>query len=124
MGFYKIDRLLGGIISDGLRWQAAVSVGKPNLATASGIRHDGTSVSCNATPIIEHGETSANPTNDGYFNETDGNIVRVIIDTLIELYVQPHQAKVPSGGGCGGNDNAWNDSEKEKDKLKPRRKRR
>ena len=124
MGFYKIDRLLGGNISDGLRWQAAVSGGKPNLATASGIRHDGTSVSCNATPIIEHGETPANTTSGEFFTETDGSIVRVTINALIELCLQPYQAKVPSGGGGGGNDNAWNDSDKEKDKLKPRRKRR
>lgn len=122
MGFYKIDRLLGGNISDGLRWQVAVSGGKPNLATASGICHDGTLASQDVTTIIEHGETSANPTSDGYFNETNGSIVRVTIDTLIELCVQPHQAKVTSGGG-GGNDSGWNDSGKEKNKYKPRRRR-
>jgi len=122
MGFYKIDRLLGGNISDGLRWQAAVNDGLANLAAANGIRHDGTLASQDVTTIIEHGETSANPTNDGYFNETDGNIVRVTIDTLIELCVQPHQAKVTSGGG-GENDSGWNDSGKEKNKYKPRRRR-
>lgn len=124
MGFYKIDRLLGGNISDGLRWQATVNDRKPNLVTASGICHDCTSVSWNDTTIIEHGETSENPASDEYFNETDGSIVRVTIDTLIELYVQPHQAKVLSGGGGGRNDNSWNDSDKKKDKLKPRRRRR
>lgn len=45
MGFYKIDRLLGGNICDGLRWHATVNVGEPNLATASVICHDSTSVS-------------------------------------------------------------------------------
>lgn len=45
MGFYKIDRLLGGNICDGLRWNATVNVGEPNLATASVICHDSTSVS-------------------------------------------------------------------------------
>lgn len=124
MGFYKIDRLLGGNICDGLRWNATVNVGEPNLATASVICHDSTSVSWNAATIIEHGETSANPESDEYFNETEGSIVRVTIDMLIELYVQPHQAKVLSGGGGGGNDNGWNDSDKEKDKYKPRKIRR
>lgn len=121
MGFYKIDRLLGGNISNCLRWQATVNDRKPNLATASGICHDGTSVSWNDTTIIEHGEPSENPASDEYFNETDGSIVRVTIDTLIELCVQPHRAKVLSGGG---NDNGWNDSDKEKNKYKPRKIRR
>lgn len=125
MGFYKIDRLLGGNISDGLRWQATVNDRKPNLATASGICHDdGTSVSWNATPIIEHGEPSENPASDEFFNETDGSIVRVTIDTLIELCVQPHQAKVLSSGGGGGNDNGWGENDKEKNKYKPRKIRR
>lgn len=120
MGFYKLDRILGGNISDGLRWQAAVNGGKPNLAAVSGILSDSASESWNVTPIIEHGETSVNQTNDDCFNETDGSIVRVTIDTLIELCVHPHQAKVSSCGG--GNNNGWND--KEKDKLKPRRRKR
>lgn len=124
MGFYKINRRLNGNISDGVRWQAAVNVGKPNLAAVSGILSDRASESWNVTPIIEHGETMANQTSNEFFSETDGNIVRVTIDTLIELCVQPHQAKTLSGGG--GNDNGWNDSdnEKEKNRHKPGRRRR
>lgn len=124
MSFYKIDRRLDGNISDGVRWQMVVNGGKPNFAAVSDTLSDSASESWNVTPIIEHGETSVNQTNDDCFNETDGSIVRVTIDTLIELCVQPHQAKVSSGGGSGGNDNGWNDSDKEKDKLKQRRRRR
>ena len=122
MGFYKINRRLDGNISDGVRWQAAVNVGKPNLGTASGIRFGDIPAWCNVMPDSNHVEAPANPTSEDCFNETDGSIVRVTIDTLIELCVQPHQAKVSSGGGSGENDNGWND--KEKDKLKPGRRRR
>ena len=121
MGFYKIDRLLDGNISNGLRWQATVNDGSANLTTESDIRHDGTSASQNVMPIFEHSEV---PASDEIFSETDGNIVRVTINALIELCVQPHQARVSSGGGGGGNDSGWGDNDKEKDKLKPRRRRR
>lgn len=122
MGFYKLDRILGGNISDGLRWQAVVNGGKPNFAAASDTLSDGASASWNSTPIFKYNETMANPTSNEFFSETDGNIVRVTIDTLIELCIQPHQAKVSSGGG--GNDNGWSDSDKEKNRHKPGRRRR
>ena len=66
--------------------------------------------------------------------ETDGNgsgsaepgsyIVEVTIGTLMELCVQPHQAKVSSGDGGGGNENGWGENDNEKDKHKPRRRKR
>ena len=120
MGFYKLDRILGGNISDGLRWQAVVNGGKPNFAAASDTLSDGASASWNSTPIFKYDETMVNPTSNEFLNETGGSIVRVTIGTLIELCVQPHQAKTLFGGG--GNDNGWND--KEKDKLKSGRRRR
>ena len=121
MGFYKLNRVLCGNISHGLRWQAAANVGKPNFATASGIRFCDTPAWCNIMPDSNHVETPANPASDDCFNEKDGSIVRVTIDTLIELCVQPHQAKVSSGGG--GNDKGWDDSDKEKNRHKPGRRR-
>ena len=62
--------------------------------------------------------------NGGNPAESGSNIVQVTIGTLMELCVQPHQAKVSSGGGGGGNESGWGDNDNEKDKLKPRRRRR
>lgn len=56
--------------------------------------------------------------------EPGSNIVQVTIGVLMELCVQPHQAKVSSGGGGGGNESGWGDNDDEKDKHKPRRRRR
>ena len=50
--------------------------------------------------------------------------VQVGINALIELCVQPHQAKVSSGGGGGGNESGWGENDKEKNKYKPRKMRR
>ena len=131
MGFYKLDRLLGGRITDNMVWRnnlygencvqpidelhadreaSTYESDRPSGQTTKSISTDGqTSPSDNGT--------SAEP-------NADAAIVRVGIGVLIELCVQPHQAKVSSGGGGGGNDNGWGDSDKEKDKLKPRRRRR
>ena len=56
--------------------------------------------------------------------ESGSNIVQVTIGTLMELCVQPHQAKVSSSGGGGGNESGWGDNDNEKDKHKPRRRKR
>ena len=128
MGFYKLDRLLGGRITDNVEWRNNLYVGnyarpmddpytgreaypygvdKPFEQTEKSISTDG-----QAEPS-DNG-TSAEP-------DADATIVRVGISVLIELCVQPHQAKVSSGGG-GGNESGWGDSDK--DKLKPRKRRR
>lgn len=62
--------------------------------------------------------------NGGNPPESGSNIVQVTIEALMELCVQPHQAKMSSGGGGGGNESGWDDNDNEKDKLKPRRRRR
>lgn len=56
--------------------------------------------------------------------EPGSNIVQVTIGVLMELCVQPQQAKVSSGGGGGGNESGWGDNDNEKDKHKPRRRKR
>ena len=63
----------------------------------------------------------------GTFADADANtgIVQVGINALIELCVQPHQAKVSSGGGGGGNESGWGENDKEKNnKYKPKKMRR
>ena len=60
----------------------------------------------------------------GGSSEFGSNIVQVTIGVLMELCVQPQQAKVSSGGGGGGNESGWGENDNEKDKHKPRRRRR
>ena len=62
--------------------------------------------------------------NGGSPAESGSNIVQVTIGTLMELCLQPHQAKVSSGGSGGGNESGWGDNDNEKDRLKPKRRRR
>ena len=62
--------------------------------------------------------------NGGSLVESGSNIAQVTIGALMELCVQPHQAKVSSGGGGGGNESGWGDNDNEKDKHKPRRRKR
>lgn len=71
-------------------------------------------------------DNHAEPSGNGDFADTGSgaNIVQTGIGVLIELCVQPHQAKVSSGGGGGGNESGWGENDNEKDKLKPRRRRR
>ena len=132
MGFYKLDRLLGGRITDNVEWRNNMYVG--NYARPMDEPYTG---GIEAYPYgvdkpFEQTEKSistdgqAEPSDNGTSAETDTNasIVRVGIGVLVELCVQPHQVKVSSGGGGGGNESGWGDSDKEKDKLKPRRRRR
>ncbi len=95
MGFYRLDKSLGSRIAEGLRF-----IGQPS---PTGAAADG---------------------NGGSPFESGANIVQVTIGTLMELCVQPHQAKVSSGGGGGGNESGWGENDNEKDKLKPKRRRR
>ena len=125
MSFYKLDRLFGSQIAEGMEWQPRVPdnglVGRksPTMQGVATDRHT-------ASPFIEQpsptgAEADGNGSNPA---ESGSNIVQVAIGTLMELCVQPHQTKVSSGGGSGGNESGWGDNDKEKDKLKPRRRRR
>ena len=129
IGFYKLDKLLGGHIIDNVGWKDSLH-GENHIRPTDEVKTGRTASSYKADwpfeqtteSISNDGQTS--PSDSGTFTDTDAAIVRVGIGVLIELCVQPHQAKVSSGGGGGGNDNGWGDSDKEKDKLKPRRRRR
>ena len=131
MSFYKIDKLLGGRITDNMEW-------KDNLYGKNYIRQTKEDGASN-TSVTDEGyrqfeqavkDVSENapiaPSDSGGFADTDANtgIVQIGIGALIELCVQPHQAKVSSGGGGGGNESGWGENDKEKDKLKSRRRRR
>lgn len=130
MGFYKLDKLLGGRITDNVEWRN--NLYRENYVQPIDELHADREASTyesdrpsgqTTKSIFTDGQTSPSD-NDGTFADTDASIVRVGIGVLIELCAQPHQAKVSSVGGGGGNDNDWSDSDKEKEKLKPRRRRR
>ena len=75
----------------------------------------------NATDTVNSGDVN------GAVNAADsiGNIIQITVATFIKLAVQPHQARISSGGGGGGSDQGgWDDNGNEKDKLKPRKRRR
>lgn len=74
----------------------------------------------NATDTVNSGDVN------GAVNAADsiGNIIQITVATFIELVVQPHQARISSGGGGGSDQGGWDDNGNEKDKLKPRKRRR
>ncbi len=74
----------------------------------------------NATDTVNSGAVN------GAVNAADavGNIIQITVATFIELVVQPHQARIFSGGGGDSDQCGWDDNGNEKDKLKPRRRRR
>ena len=125
MSFYKLDRLFGGRIAEGMEWQPRVPDNGFDGQTQP-TRQDGASSSRAAGTFIRQPSSAGAETdsNGGNPAESDSNIVQVTIGALMELCVQPHQAKVSSGGGGGGNESGWGDNDNEKDKLKPRRRRR
>lgn len=127
MGFYKIDRLLGGRIIDNVEWRNYLHGNTRPMDEAGANKaaiytpNEPFEQAANLTYTDNHAEPSGN----GDFTETgsNANIVQAGIGVLIELCVQPHQAKVSSGGGGGGSESGWGENDKEKDKLKPRRRR-
>ena len=131
MGFYKLDKLLGGRITDNVEWRNNL-YGENRVRPMDELYTDREAYPYGVDKPFEQSEKSIStnshvePSDNGTSAETDANaaIVRVGIGVLVELCVQPHQAKISSGGGGGGNDNGWGDSDKEKDKLKPRKRRR
>ena len=92
MGFYKLDRLFGNRIAEGMEWQPRVQEQPQpiwhNMADTF-IREPSPA----KTEADGNGSTST---------ESGSNIVQVTIGALMELCVQPHQAKVSSSGGGGG----------------------
>lgn len=121
MSFYKLDGLFGSRIAEGMERQPRVPDNGFDGRTQSA-RQDVASASHTASSFIEQPSPTAMETdgNGGSSAETGSNIVQVTIGALMELCVQPHQAKVSSGGG-GGNESGWGDNDNEKNKYKPKR---
>ena len=131
IGFYKLDRLLDGRITDNVEW-------RNNLCEENRVRpmeelHTDRKISTYESErpfelpeesICTDGNVEQSDNGTSAETDANANIVRVGIGVLVELCVQPYQAKISSGGGGGGNDNGWGDGDKEKDKLKPRKRRR
>lgn len=125
MSFYKLDRLFGSQIAEGMEWKTRVPDNgfdgrtQPTLHNVASDNHTAETLIGQPSPTgVEADGNGGDPAESG------SNIVQVTIGTLMELCLQPHQAKVSSGGGGGGNESGWGDNDKEKDKLKPRRRRR
>ena len=128
MGFYKLDKQFDGHIAEGMEWKNNLYHTQPKVE--SGISQTEAiykpehpfEQTDKAYSTDGHAEVSGN----GTFADAEANtdIVQVGIGALIELCVQPHQAKVSSGGGGGGNENGWGESDKEKNKYKPKKMRR
>ena len=129
MGFYKLNRLLGGRITDNVEWRNN-QYGGNYFRSIDELRADREIFTHESDWPFEQPEKSIStnshtePSDTGTFTDADASIVRVGIGVLIELCVQPHQAKISSGGGGGENESGWGDSDKEKKKLKPRKRRR
>lgn len=125
MGFYRLDKSLGSRITEGLEWQPRYQDNEVNERMQP-IRQDVMADNHTAHTFIGQLSpigTEADSSGDSPV-ESGSDIVQVTIAALMELCVQPHQAKVSSGGGGGGNESGWGESDNEKDKLKPRRRRR
>lgn len=125
MGFYKLDRLFGSRIAEGMEWQPSIPDNGFDGQTQP-TRQNTTSDSHTADTFIgQPSPTGAEAdSNGGNPAESGSNIVQVTIGALMELCVQPHQAKVSSSGGGGGNQSGWGENDNEKDKHKPRKIRR
>lgn len=125
MGFYKLDKQFGNRIAEGMKWQPRLpdnGVGErlqPTRQDVATSNHAAHTFIGQLSPI----GTEADSSGDSPV-ESGSDIIQVTIAALMELGVQSHQAKVSSGGGGGGNESGWGESDNEKDKLKPRRRRR
>lgn len=125
MSFYKLDKLFGSRIAEGMEWQLHVSdksfarQTSPVIQSMATTSHAANFLIGQPSPIgVEtDGNSSAS-------SESGSNIIQVTISALMELCLQPSQAKVSSGGGGGGNESGWSDNDKEKNKYKPRKMRR
>ena len=120
MSFYKLDRFFGNQIAEGMEWRPRVQE-QPQPIRQDVESHNNTT----DTFIREPSPTKTEADGNGSIPAEPGsNIVQVTIGALMELCVQPHQAKVSSGGGGGGNESGWGENDNEKDKHKPRRRKR
>ena len=128
MGFFKLDKQFGGRIAEGLEWRNNLYHTRPTAE--SGTSQTETIYepdnSFEQTDKAYSTDGHAEASGSGTFADADTNtgIVQVGINALIELCVQPHQAKVSSGGGGGGNESGWSENDKEKNKYKPKKMRR
>lgn len=128
MGFYRLDKLFGGRIAEGLEWRNNLYHTRPTSERGISLtetvykpKHP-----FEQTDKAYSTDGNAEASGSGTLSDADANtgIVQVGINALIELCVQPHQAKVSSGGGGGGNESVWGENDKEKNKYKPRKMRR
>ena len=120
MSFYRLDKQLGSRIAEGMEWQPRVQ-GNGFDGRTSSVMPSIAADSHTANTFIGQpspDRTAADSNNDGTV-ESGSNIIQMGIGALIELCVQPHQAKLSSGGGGGGNENGWGENDKEKKKHKP-----
>lgn len=126
MGFYRLDKQLGSRIAEGMEWQPRVQDGGFDKRTSPTMYEDMATGGHVASAFI--GQPSPDGTtsegNGGSPAESGFDIIQMGVGALIELCVQPHQAKVSSGGGGGGNENGWGENDKEKNKYKPKKIRR
>ena len=120
MSFYKLDRLFGSQIAEGMEWRPRVQE-LPQPIRQDVEFHNNTTDTFIREPSPTKTEADGNVSGSA---ESGSNIIQVTIGTLMELCVQPHQAKVSSGGGGGGNESGWGENDNEKDKHKPRRRKR
>ena len=120
MSFYKLNRLFGSQIAEGMEWKPRVQEQTQPPQQDMGF-HNNTADTFIREPSPAKAEADGNVSGSA---ESGSNIVQVTIGTLMELCVQPHQAKVSSSGGGGGNESGWGDNDNEKDKHKPRRRKR
>ena len=128
MGFYRLDKLFGGRIAEGMEWRNNLYHTRP---TAESRTSQTGTIYKPEHPFEQTGKSystdgHAEASGSGTFADADANtgIVQVGIGALIELCVQPHQAKVSSGGGGGGNESGWGENDKDKNKYKPKKMRR
>lgn len=128
MSFYKLDRLFEGHIAEGMEWQPRMQdngFDGRTQPTRQDVASDSHATNTLGTFIGQPSAAGSETDNNGGTPvESSSNIIQVTIGALMELCVQPNQAKVLSGGGGGGNESGWSDNDNEKDKLKLRRRRR
>ena len=103
MSFYKLNKLFGSQIAEGMEWKPRVQEQPQPIWQDVESYNNTADIFIRESSLIK---TEANGNGSGSA-EPGSNIVQVTIGALMELCVQPHQAKVSSGGGGGGNENGW-----------------
>ncbi|WP_195564519.1 relaxase/mobilization nuclease domain-containing protein [Bacteroides xylanisolvens] len=125
MSFYKLDKLFGSHIAEGMEWQPRVPDNGFDGRTSPTMQGMAKESHAAGTFIEQPPSAGAETDSNGCsLAESCSNIVQVTIGALMELCVQPHQAKVSSGGGGGGNESGWGENDNNKNRHKPRKMRR